>query len=1061
MPHARREGDSLVVDLPGAGIIDVGAHVKAPHLLGVRGGRDQAILMLQPGSTTRIWRMGPRIVVDVFAGGAKVGEAKAGDAKAGDAKAGDGRAGGAKAGGAKTGDGRAGGAKVGEAKAGVAGEFTAPDTRAGDAKAGEAGAGAFKAADARAGDAKVGQAGAGEFKAGNGRAGDATAGHADARAGNGRAGKAGLGMAKAGEPGARVPIDGGKLAPGVAGGRGAPALAPETAAAQFGKGLARAGPPGGAAQNSEPGPAREVGARGPAGGRGADPTPPPMESASATEDGPAPSVAPIESSEALRAVRLSGPGDTILLPFDSRVGAAAFSAEGLGHVVFDDSKAIDLAALKDDPVFGSARIIVAPGSTHLRMSMAEGARLSLARQAEGWAVSVLNGQADRRAAPVRLHDGTLTVAMKQAADVVVLLDAQTGARLLVGTVHGHGDGVVIGHASPEFRLLPSWEGVVVSVISDRLALKATREGFALNAASGPPLSTLMQEGAQAALESAGTLTRRFDIPALSVAALRRRLLADIAAAAHAPRQARFKPRMAAAQDMLGLGMDREAAALLGAARMDDPSQEARPDAVALLAIARWLAGLSEAEGAPAGPGIAAIDDPGLGGSDEIALWRALLPARGTAGAQAARAAVLAADWRLLTSYPAPLRARLVARAADGMIEGNALGAAGELLAAAPDLPLGPERARLLAAQGKVAEALAAMDGLAGRADRRQAAFAVRDATELRLGAHLITPAAAAALLDKQIYAWRDPDFELERRLRIAALQMQAGAFRRALAGLRETGQSFPQAHDRVAAGEAAVIGALVRSGGAVALAPLDLVALVEDNADLLGQGDVAASLTPVLVDKLVALDLPERADRLVAKLIGSTSDPVPRALLGVKLAGLRLDQNDPAGALAALDQTMGDALPPEMDQRRAVARARALAQLGEDGPALSLLAGREGVESWQMQAQLREKSQDWRGADAALQKLVQASVPASGALTDAQQDLVLRLASVASQAGDTATLRVLADGVARRLSPGPRASLFEALTVQPVRELSDLPRAEREATAAAALPAAWAGYAGH
>ena len=271
---------------------------------------------------------------------------------------------------------------------------------------------------------------------------------------------------------------------------------------------------------------------------------------------------------------------------------------------------------------------------------------------------------------------------------------------------------------------------------------------------------------------------------------------------------------------------------------------------------------------------------------------------------------------------------------------------------------------------------------------------------------------------------------------------------------------FPQAHERVATGEAAAIGAMVRTGAA-GLAPLDLVSLVEDNADLLGQSDVAASLTPVLVDKLVALDLPDRADRLVVKLIGSTSEPLPKAMLGARLAGLRLDQNDAPGALAALDQTMAEALPPELEQRRAVVRARALAQMGEDGPALSLLAGREGVESWQMQAQLREKSHDWRGADTALQKLVQAGVPARGALTEAQQDLVLRLASVASQAGDTATLHVLAEGAARRLSPGPRRSLFEALTVQPVRELSDLPRAQREATDAAALPAAWARYAGH
>ena len=224
---------------------------------------------------------------------------------------------------------------------------------------------------------------------------------------------------------------------------------------------------------------------------------------------------------------------------------------------------------------------------------------------------------------------------------------------------------------------------------------------------------------------------------------------------------------------------------------------------------------------------------------------------------------------------------------------------------------------------------------------------------------------------------------------------------------------------------------------------------------------MAASLTPVLVDKLSALDLPGRADRLVAKLIDSTDEPVPKAVLGARLAGLRLDQNDAAGALAALDQTMGEALPAEVESRRGVMRARALAQLGEDGPALSLLAAQDDRGSWELQARLREKSGDWHGAETALQKLVRADVPASGALSAAQQDLVLRLASAASQAGDGDTLRALAEGAARRLTPGPRASLFQSLTVQPVRDVGDLPRAQREAQAAAALPAAWAGYAAH
>ena len=120
-----------------------------------------------------------------------------------------------------------------------------------------------------------------------------------------------------------------------------------------------------------------------------------------------------------------------------------------------------------------------------------------------------------------------------------------------------------------------------------------------------------------------------------------------------------------------------------------------------------------------------------------------------------------------------------------------------------------------------------------------------------------------------------------------------------------------------------------------------------------------------------------------------------------------------------------------------------------------------GVEALTMEAGLLEKSRDWHAAEAALQMLARAQIPAGGILSDSQQDLVLRLASAASQAGDAALLRAMQDGDARRLSPGPRMSLFQMLVTQPVQGVADLTRSGHEAEAARALPAALASYQAH
>jgi hypothetical protein len=351
-----------------------------------------------------------------------------------------------------------------------------------------------------------------------------------------------------------------------------------------------------------------------------------------------------------------------------------------------------------------------------------------------------------------------------------------------------------------------------------------------------------------------------------------------------------------------------------------------------------------------------------------------------------------------------------------------------------------------------------LDHVAAGRDRKQAAVAGRDAIEIRLAAGKITPAAAADALDARLYDWRDDAQEADQRLRVAALRSAAGLWRPALAGLRETEALYPATRARVHAGERRVIADLLASSAASHLAPLDLVALVGENADLLSEKGVSETLAPMLLDKLLALDLPDRAEPILARLMASTVAPEAKAALGAKLAALRLDAADSAGArdALALSDTVG--LPAALAGHRAVLQARALLLDGKDDAAMALLVAQETPEALDMQATLLEQRHDWHRAEAVLQALVHASLPAAGALTESQQDLLLRLASAASEAGDIAFMQQLQSGDATRLAAGPRAQLFQALATRPIQAVGDLPRSAREAEAARAVPAALASY---
>ena len=94
----------------------------------------------------------------------------------------------------------------------------------------------------------------------------------------------------------------------------------------------------------------------------------------------------------------------------------------------------------------------------------------------------------------------------------------------------------------------------------------------------------------------------------------------------------------------------------------------------------------------------------------------------------------------------------------------------------------------------------------------------------------------------------------------------------------------------------------------------------------------------------------------------------------------------------------------------------------------------------------------WPAATAALADLAAKTVPAEGALTPAQQSVLVRWAGAAAQAGDTAALRALRAKQGAGMTAEGSGEVFRLLTAEPVRVVGDLPRAAEEVALARALP---------
>jgi len=649
----------------------------------------------------------------------------------------------------------------------------------------------------------------------------------------------------------------------------------------------------------------------------------------------------------------------------------------------------------------------------------------------GWRLSMVPSTPKPAAFAETVIDGGVRFTAGAPGQVVAITDPRTGGTLLFGTQRISGQGVLVERRTPEFDLPATGQGIVVEPLSDAISLSVTQAGFVL---SGGPYALALsppQPMPEATIAAAG-LTRRFEFPRQTTETLVQRAKQQKVAAARAPLLKRGPLRHALAESMLGLGRGAEAQTLLQVTMKDDPHEAESPTTIGLAAIAALLANRpAEAVG---------LADPRLNGTDEVALWRAILLAMQDDASPAA-AATLATTAPLLFTYPPEMRHRVLPLAMETMIRGGQGAAAAPLLAERENDPrLAYARAMLKQAQGDNAGALVMFDALTNSRSDFDHARAMARATELRLAMGKLDNKAAADALEGQLYAWRGGGRNLALLLRIAELRQKDGAWRAVFATLRTAKADFPDHAVEIDRRLKDAFAAVAHDPSLEKMEPTELIAMLDENAELMPDGPDGEPMRLLLAQKLMALDLPKPAEPLLVKLMRTAPFGPARAGFGATLATLRLREGDADGALLALSESNSADMDDAARQRRALITARVEAKRGNPGEAVATLSGNLTLEADEERAAILEHAQDWPAARDALVRLAARVVPDSGMLTDAQRKVVLRLATAAARADDDATLASLRDKLGARIGSGAQADMFRLLTAPPVRGTSDLPR---------------------
>ncbi len=745
-------------------------------------------------------------------------------------------------------------------------------------------------------------------------------------------------------------------------------------------------------------------------------------------------------------------GPAARLPFGRDTGVAVLRRGDELWVVFDDPRPIDLSALRNDPVFGRAALTLGSAGALLRIPAPAPATARVTPAERGLIVELLPaGGPAAETVPAEVLDTPsgrrLLLRAQGPGGAVNVQDPETGEVLLVGTLKAGELRQPVMRAFAEFSLVPTLRGVAAIAQSDHVTMRSQPDGFVLmggpQLAGGLSLSPAQLEAPD--MLAGHALTRAFDLPALPHDALAERVRLLRGEAAAAPPRARSRPRLALAEAMLALGFGVEARAVLDVAAAEDPVVGATPRWAALAGAASLLAGRLE-EARPA------LKDARLDGTDEITLWRAYLADQEGEPADAT-APLFAASAGLLPSYPDALRVRLGAAAAEAMAAGGEAAAAAALLARLGDLPsLALARALLDEAQGRIDQALAAYDALGAARDRRMRYRALSRGMELALREGRIGAPEAAARIEPLLYAWRGDASERLLRLRAAELRADAGDWPGALALLRETEAAFPEHLAEIRPRTASAFLALFRDGAADQMPPSQAVALFEESADLLPTGAAGDAVVARVAERLIALDLTQRAAAMLTRLMaGQPEGGLDRARTGLRLGQLLLGDRDAEGALAALAATEAERLPASLAAERLILRARAMASSGNGAAALAMLRGLPGAA--EVRVDIAAARGDWAETTAALAEIAETQLPPPGAaLDEPARRLLVRLAAAAALAGDSATLASLAETRGAQMATGAFSEPFRLLTSNSVAGAIDLPRLAAEVQLARALP---------
>jgi len=718
---------------------------------------------------------------------------------------------------------------------------------------------------------------------------------------------------------------------------------------------------------------------------------------------------PDESMEARGRFDPQGDGLNLQFNFGENVPAAAFERAGILRVVFHSRTPLVLDPQPED----TRNLARLDGVTRegpfvtVRFVLPEPVLSRLVPEREGWVLSI--GEA-ASAAPEPI---AASRDIDESGRHVVLLDLEdasgvhwidapeTGERIAIVTAPGEPRNIAKSQRFVEFALLPSAHGAVISAIADDVRVRLHDDHVAI----GRP-GDLVISGV--GIPGEGGVAQVGDELVFAAApwrdaqggAVRRNLHDQIEAVTQVQPSQRGQARMDVARFLLANQLVPEALGVLQVVAQDDPEQRTRT---------RWL--LLQAAGEIAMERLSqardTLSDPEFDNDAEILLWRAYLDAldgrtqQAMAGFRRGRA--------VLEAYSDDLQGRMRLALAQIALEAGEIELARREAAAIGQLnpdAVSPDALSLLLARidlaiGRPEAALAEFARLAENAARPYAARAELLRLEHGVARGNVAAGDAIEAAERLVVSWRGDDVEVRTLGLLGRLYAQEGRWRDAFLATRNANFFFPDhpvardLHDETAR----IFDEIFLGGRDEGLDEVEAVALFFDFREFLPIGRRGDEIVRHLADRLVELDLLDKAAELLRHQVENRLSGSARATVAARLATLYLMEGEPLAAREVLAETRLPELPESISRARLLLEARALSDLSRTDLALEILSEEEGADVDRLRADIFWSARRWREAGEAHEAMTGTRWQDGDELAKRERTDILR-AAIAYSLGD-------------------------------------------------------------